>query len=97
MLITAIQGCTPMLRNVRRPRTHIAPNYHNTHAVRDRLLLEIADLQSKMDDVDGSPSHENLSAMQTFKEMIHSREDLLNNLSRQKDERSNYGLEKPLQ
>ncbi|MFK7864540.1 MAG: hypothetical protein AB8B95_09990 [Pseudohongiellaceae bacterium] len=86
-----------MLRNVRRQRTHIAPNYHNTHAVRDKLLLEIAELKGKMDDVDGSPSQDNLTAVQTFKEMIHSREDLLNNLSQSKDERSSFGLGRRLQ
>jgi len=28
-----------MLRNVRRPRNHLAPNFNNTDAIRDRLLL----------------------------------------------------------
>jgi hypothetical protein len=42
-------------------------------------------------------SQENLSTMQSFKEMIHSREQMLGNLSRQKSERSRFGLEKRLQ
>ncbi|HAG71990.1 MAG TPA: hypothetical protein DCL66_07270 [Gammaproteobacteria bacterium] len=86
-----------MLRNVRRPRNHLAPNFNNTNAIRDRLLLEIADLHVKLDGVDVTQSQENLSTMQSFKEMIHSREQMLGNLSRQKSERSSFGLEKPLQ
>lgn len=86
-----------MLRNVRRPRNHLSPNYQDTHGIRDKLLMEIADLQGKLDKVEGSPSQDNLSVMQTFKEMIHSREQMLSNLSRQKDERSNFGLDNRLQ
>jgi hypothetical protein len=86
-----------MLRNVRRPRNHLAPNFNNTNAIRDRLLLEIADLHVKLNGVDVTQSQENLSTMQSFKEMIHSREQMLGNLSRQKSERSRFGLEKRLQ
>lgn len=86
-----------MLRNVRRPRNHLAPNYNNTHAIRDRLMLEIADLHSKLDDIDGEQSQDNLSATQSFKEMIHSRERMLGDLSRSKNERNSYGLDKRLQ
>ncbi|MFT4887817.1 MAG: hypothetical protein ACJA2D_002612 [Pseudohongiellaceae bacterium] len=86
-----------MLRNVRRPRNHLAPNFNNTDAIRDRLLLEIADLNGKLDGVDTIQSQENLSTAQSFKEMIHSRRQMLGNLSRQKSERSRFGLEKRLQ
>jgi hypothetical protein len=86
-----------MLRNVRRPRNHLAPNFTNTNAIRDRLLLEIADLNGKLGDVDTTQSQENLSTTQSYKEMIHSREQMLSNLSRQKSERSSFGLEKRLQ
>lgn len=86
-----------MLRNVRRPRNHLAPNFNNTNAIRDRLLLEIADLNGKIEDVDTTQSQENLSTLQSYKEMIHSREQMLGNLSRQKSERSSFGLEKRLQ
>jgi hypothetical protein len=86
-----------MLRNVRRPRNHLAPNFNNTDAIRDRLLLEIADLNGKLDGVDTIQSQANLSTAQSFKEMIHSRQQMLSNLSRQKSERSSFGLEKRLQ
>lgn len=86
-----------MLRNVRRPRSHVQPNYEGANAVRDKLLNEIADLQSKLDNLSGSPSQNNLSAAQTFKEMIYSRNELLTNLDRQKDERSSYGVDRKLQ
>jgi hypothetical protein len=86
-----------MLRNVRRPRNHLAPNFNNTDAIRDRLVLEIADLNGKLDGVDIIQSQENLSTAQSFKEMIHSRQQMLGNLSRQKSERSSFGLEKRLQ
>ena len=79
-----------MLRNVRNPRNHLAPNYDSSHAVRDKLLMEIAELQAKLDQVSGSPKQENLAKIQTFKEMIHSRNVLLDDLSRQKDERASY-------
>jgi len=86
-----------MLRNVRRQRSHVLPNYRDTNAVRDKLLQEIADLQNKLYNVEGSPSQSNLVAAQTFKEMIYSRNNLLDNISRQKDERSNFGVGQRLQ
>jgi len=86
-----------MLRNVRRPRTHVPPNLEGTNEVRDKLLKEITDIQSKLDKLSGSPSQNNLAAAQTFKEMIYSRNELLNNLAMQKDERATYGVDKKLQ
>ncbi len=81
-----------MLRNVRRQRSHVKPKYQNANAVRDKLLLEIAELQSKLDNIGTSPSRNNLEAVQTFKEMIYSRNELLDNLSKQKDERASFGV-----
>lgn len=86
-----------MLRNVRRQRTHIAPNYHESHAIRDRLQQEIADLQSKLDSVGPSPTQHNLSSTQSFRSMIHSRKQMLGDIARQKDERANFGLEARMQ
>ncbi|NKB34484.1 MAG: hypothetical protein GKR91_15435 [Pseudomonadales bacterium] len=86
-----------MLRNVRRPRNHVPPNYEGANAVRDKLLKEITDLQTKLDNLSGSPSQNNLSAAQSFKEMIYSREELLNNLDKQKDECASFGVERKLQ
>ena len=86
-----------MLRKVRRQRSHVIPNYQDANAVRDKLMLEIVDLQSKLDKIDGSPSQSNLSKAQTFRKMIYSRNELLSNISRQKDERVSFGLDKKLQ
>jgi|APSaa5957512535_1039671.scaffolds.fasta_scaffold40630_2 hypothetical protein len=86
-----------MLRNVRRPRSHVAPNYEGANAIRDKLLHEIADLQNKLDSIGGSPSQNNLASAQSFKEMIYSRNELLNNLARQKDERASFGVDRKLQ
>lgn len=84
-----------MLRNVRRPRTHLKPNYQNSHAVRDKLMHEISELQAQLDKVEGSPHSQNLEKVQTFKEMIYSRSEMLNNIDQQKDERARFGLDKP--
>jgi hypothetical protein len=84
-----------MLRNVRRPRAHLKPNYQDSHAVRDKLMQEISDLQAQLGRVEGSPNPENLARVQTFKEMIYSRSEMLHNIDRQKDERSRFGLDKP--
>lgn len=86
-----------MLRNVRRPRTHIAPNYQNTHEVRDKLIQEIAQLQSKLDGMDLSPSQDILSSVQSYKSMIHSRQQMLGDLAKQKDQRTSYGASGPMQ
>ncbi len=86
-----------MLRNVRRPRSHVRPNYEGANAVRDKLLREIAEIQSKLDNLSGSPSQTNLVVAQSFKEMIYSHNELLNNLARQKDERASFGVDRKLQ
>jgi predicted house-cleaning noncanonical NTP pyrophosphatase (MazG superfamily) len=85
-----------MLRNVRRPRTHLAPNYQNTHVVRDKLIQEIAELQSKLDGIDLSPSQDVLSSVQSFKSMIHARQQMLGEIAKQKDQRTAYGAARPM-
>jgi len=85
-----------MLRNVRRPRAHLKPSYQDSNAVRDKLMQEISDIQAQLGRVEGNPDAENLAKVQTFKEMIYSRTEMLNNIDRQKDERSRFGLDRPL-
>ena len=85
-----------MLRNVRHPRNHLAPNYETSHDVRDKLMMEISELRAKLDRVSGSLAPENLEKVQTFKEMIYSRNALLQDLSRQKDERASYAELPPI-
>lgn len=84
-----------MLRNVRRPRAHLKPSYQDSHAVRDKLMQEISDLRAQLRRVEGNPDAESLARANTFKEMIYSRNAMLNNIDRQKDERSRFGLDKP--
>ena len=86
-----------MIRNVRRPRSHLSPSFENPNAVRDKLQQEIADLESKLDKAMRAADSNNREAAQTFKEMIYSRTDLLASLSRQKDERTLFGLDRKLQ
>jgi len=88
-------GSQPMLRNVRRPRAHLKPSYQDSHAMRDKLMQEISDLQAQLGRVKGSPNADNLARVQTFKEMIYSRNEMLANIDRQKDERSRFGLDRP--
>jgi len=86
-----------MLRNVRNQRSHVIPSYQDVNTVKDKLNLEITELQAKMDKVSSSPSQNNLATVQTFKEMIYSRNELLNSLGRQKDERSVFGVDRRIQ
>ena len=86
-----------MLRNVRSRRSHISPNFKNTHAVREKLLEEITDLRSKLDSIELSPSQTNLADAQSYKSMIHSRQQLLGDISKQKDERARFSVESPMQ
>ncbi|MCH7816685.1 MAG: hypothetical protein IIC60_08975 [Proteobacteria bacterium] len=86
-----------MLRKVRRQRSHVIPNYQDANVVREKLLLEIADLKSKLDNVGRYPTQNNLATALTFKEMIYSRKELLVSLSRQKDERNIFGVDQRLQ
>ena len=81
-----------MLRSRSRKKSHIIPNFHNVHCVTDKLTLEIMGLQHKLDSIHGSPSQNNLSMAQTYKEMIHSRSVLVDNLSKHKDERNSFGI-----
>lgn len=86
-----------MLRKVRNQRSHVIPSYQDVNTVKDKLHLEIAELQVKLDKVGNSPSQNNLATVQTFKEMIYSRTELLTSLSRQKDERSVFGVDRRIQ
>ncbi|PCH62888.1 MAG: hypothetical protein COC19_02275 [SAR86 cluster bacterium] len=83
-----------MLRNVRRQRSHVVPSFHNVDFTKDKLTQEITEMQKKMDMVGNSPSQNNLATVKSYKEMISSRHALINNLSRQKDERVSFGVDR---
>lgn len=55
-----------MLRNARGPLSHVSPRYECVNPVRDKPLKEIARFQNKLDNIDASPSQNNLAAAQFF-------------------------------
>jgi hypothetical protein len=54
----------------------------NVQAIKAHLLEEIIELESKLDKIKGSGDPVNLSLMQTYREMIHSRRTFFNELNR---------------
>ena len=86
-----------MIRKSTSRHSHLPPSYADANPTRDRLLMEIAELEAKLDKIEGSPSPDNLAVKQTFKEMIYSRNELLSSLSRQSDERTRFGIDQRLQ
>ena len=86
-----------MLRKSASRKSHISPSYADPNPTRDRLLMEIAELEAKLEKIEGTPTPDNLAVKQTFKEMIYSRNELLSNLRRQPDERTRFGIDQRLQ
>ena len=58
------------------------PRLHNMQAIKAHLLEEIIELESKLDKVKSSGEAVDLSLIQTYREMIHSRRAFFNELSR---------------
>jgi hypothetical protein len=54
----------------------------NVQAVKERLLQEIIELESQMQKLKGSGDPVDLSLVQTYREMIHSRRAFFNELIR---------------
>lgn len=54
----------------------------NIQAVKEKLLEEMVELESKMEKLRGSIDPANLSMMQTYREMIHGRKAFFNTLNR---------------
>lgn len=74
-----------MLRHVpQKPEgfSHIAPEFHQGHELRDRLRKEIAELQAKLDALAGPSSQQGFASNQSYKEMIRSRQQMLINIAR---------------
>lgn len=65
-----------------RPSTHASPRLENVQAVKQHLLEEIIDLESKMDKLKGSGDPVDLSLIQTYREMIHGRRKFFAELDR---------------
>lgn len=65
-----------------RPGTYASPRLQNVQAVKQHLLEEIIELESKMDKLKGSGDPIALSLIQTYREMIHSRRKFFAELDR---------------
>lgn len=66
-----------------KPRSHRThTELTNSNAIRDKLLLEIAELRSKLDNLGICPARGKPAAARTFKGIIPGRNELLSNLSR---------------
>ena len=54
----------------------------NIQAVKEKLLEEMVELESQMEKLKGSGNLVDLSLIQTYREMIHSRRTFFNQLNR---------------
>jgi hypothetical protein len=59
-----------------------APRMSNTSAMREHLLKEIVELESRLEHLKAAGSPPDFSLMQTYKEMIQARKDLFHQLNR---------------
>lgn len=69
-----------MHRPPSRRETLAGVRLQNVQAVKQRLLEEIIELESQMDKIKGSGDPVDLSLIQTYREMIHSRRQFFNEL-----------------
>ncbi len=59
-----------------------APKMSNVAAVREHLLKEIVELESRLEHLKSAGGTPDFSLMQTYREMIQARKDLFRQLSR---------------
>lgn len=59
-----------------------APRMSNTPAVREHLLKEIVELESRLEHLKTAGGPPDFSLMQTYKEMIQARKELFHQLNR---------------
>lgn len=59
-----------------------AARMSNVPAVREHLLKEIVELESKLEHLKSASSPPDFSLMQTYREMIHARKELFHQLAR---------------
>lgn len=74
------RGDLHMHRPPSRRETLAGVRLQNVQAVKQRLLEEIIELESQMDKIKGSGDPVDLSLIQTYREMIHSRRQFFNEL-----------------
>ena len=61
----------------------VEANHQNTHALREHLLGEITSPGRKCEQLQTESDHVDQSMVQTYKEMIHSRREMLAGLPRE--------------
>ena len=59
-----------------------APRLSNVAAVREHLLKEIVELESRLEHLKAASGPPDFSLMQTYREMIQARKDLFHQLNR---------------
>lgn len=59
-----------------------APRMTNTSAVREHLLKEIVELESRLEHLKAAGGSPDFSLMQTYREMIQARKELFHQLTR---------------
>lgn len=66
---------------MKQPRAaHVGVNFNNTTLVKARLREEITRLERELETLQQSEQGANFSMLQTYREMIHSRRGMLNEL-----------------
>lgn len=78
---TAI-GTLDLNRPQSRQETYGGARLHNTNPLKDQLLAELVELEKQMEQMKSEGKAADFSMMQTYKEMIHSRKILFNELNR---------------
>ena len=67
----------------RHPRArYVGVNFNSTYVIEEKLIREIVSLERQLENVELVDNTFDFSMMQTYKEMIHCRREMLNDLPR---------------
>ena len=75
-----LRGNTPGIK--KRPNPTPA-NMRNTHALKEKLLREMLELNKQREEMEIGASHVDFAMLQTYKEMSHSRQRMLDQLNKE--------------
>lgn len=75
-------GSLDLNRPESRHETQGGAKLQNTESVKEKLLTELVELEKQMENMKSETGSVDFSMMQTYKEMIHCRKALFNELSR---------------
>lgn len=65
-----------------RPQSALGVNYHPTEQLQEQLIAEITTFERQLDSAEMRGELEDFSMIQTYKELIHSRRTMLDQLPR---------------